>query len=141
MTAPQSSPAGRFSRALVGLHRTEQDAGLLEYVALLVRAGIVVDVVCIHVLPDAKTRDDSGEQVMAAMKADANRYLAALRDREIEHAANRAASRSTPRGRGEHQADVVLLGHRQDHHEAQPGAAARGSRRVRSGSSPTTRRR
>lgn len=114
MTTPQPRSSGRFGRAVVGLHRTEQDAGLLAYAAMLVRAGIVTDVVCIHVLPDAKARDDSGEQFLAAMKADADRLLGSTAKTTLDLRAGPLLDQLLA-AVAEHQADVVLIGHRQDH--------------------------
>jgi nucleotide-binding universal stress UspA family protein len=116
MTARQP-PAGRFGRAVVGLHRTDRDAGLLGYVGMLARADIVSEVQCVHVMA-APPDDPAGpERVLTEMRAEADRYLGVLPAAarvtfDIRHGplVDKLLVAVT-----EHRADVALIGHRQDH--------------------------
>ena len=78
MAAKQQATTGRFGRAVVGLHRTDRDAGLLAYVAMLARAEVVSDVQLVHVLADGRDDPAGRDLVLAEMKAEAGRYLVGL---------------------------------------------------------------
>ncbi len=109
----------RYRRLMVGLTRTETDAGLIRYAAMIAQMGTVNEIRFVHVLPDSadplSTKDH--DQVRADLRAEVQPHFTGvpegaqayydilpgpLMDRLLAHVA-------------EKQADLLLIGHRRSH--------------------------
>lgn len=116
---PRMPSVPLFRRALIALHRTDQDAVLLAYAGMLARQEIIGELHFVHVRPGSESPTDSLQDaaIVEEMKAETRRQLADLPgsiphrhelrrgpliDRLLEYAA--AAH-----------VDLALVGHRQDH--------------------------
>jgi len=115
--APHSKPsAPLFRRGLVALNHARQDVDLLDYVAMLASAEVMGELHFVHVLPDSADAAQI-ESVRASLIAQTGKALddlpaavickheirrGPLLDRLLEYAT-------------QEQADVIFVGHRQDH--------------------------
>ncbi len=108
-----------FRKAMIALHRTEQDAVLLAYAGMLARQQVIGEMHFVHVLPEATSPTDRSQEaaLLAGLKSETSRHLSGLSasiprkheirrgpliDRLLEYAATE-------------QVDLALVGHRQDH--------------------------
>jgi nucleotide-binding universal stress UspA family protein len=107
----------RFRHLLVGLARTEPDAGLIRYAALLARLGTAVEVRFVHVLPTAPALGDTHDRALDDLRAAVAKHFTGvpegvrvshdvlkgpLLDRLLSFAA-------------EQEVELMLLGHGQGH--------------------------
>ncbi|MEX0718020.1 MAG: universal stress protein, partial [Planctomycetaceae bacterium] len=110
----------RCRHLLVGLARTEADAGLIRYAARLARLGAAVEFRFVHVLP---TRPDESEEqhhrdhVLAGLEADIRDAFADVPD-VVKTYCNVLKGPLTDRllqFAAEQEVDLILIGHRRDH--------------------------
>jgi len=116
---PRKPSSPLFPIALVALHGTDQDAGLLVYAGMLASKRLIGEMHFVHVLPDSQSpgEPDRTAATLAGLKAETGRHLGVLPasvrlkhelrsgpllDRLLEYI-------STER------VDLALVGHRQDH--------------------------
>jgi SulP family sulfate permease len=116
---PQARPTEPvFRRALVALHRSPADEGLLAYAAMLAVRGAVREVRLVHVRPPAAAPESAApDPVLADVKAAADLHFVGpaagvprqfdllhgpLLDQLLGYAADQ-------------QTDLILVGHRKDH--------------------------
>ncbi len=116
---PNKPAVPLFRRVMIGLQRTEQDAGLLAYAALLAHKEVIGEMHFVYVVPDSDSHKDAAQEatVLAEMKAETAKHLGSLSasivlkheirrgpllDRLLEYASSA-------------QVDLALVGHRQDH--------------------------
>jgi nucleotide-binding universal stress UspA family protein len=108
-----------FRRALIALHRTDQDAGLLAYAGMLARKGVIGELRFVHVLPDSESPGDPAQEtaLLVEMQAETSKYLVdlpaaiplnheLLRGPLIDRLLDCAVSQEV---------DLTMVGHRQDH--------------------------
>jgi len=109
----------RYRRLMVGLTRTETDAGLIRYAAMIAQLGTATEIRFVHVLPnsaDPVTTQDH-DRVQAELRAEVQPHFTGvpeaaevtydvlpgpLIDRLLAHVA-------------EKQVDLLLVGHRRNH--------------------------
>lgn len=109
----------RYKHLMVGLSRTDVDAGLLRYAAMIARLGTASEVRFVHVLPSASEpanvpdHDRTLEELRTAVRthftgvpADTQLYFDVLQGPLIDGMLTYAA---------EHAVDLLFLGHRRSH--------------------------
>jgi nucleotide-binding universal stress UspA family protein len=109
----------RYRKLMVGLARTNSDAGLIEYAAAVARLGTAEEIRFVHVVPESDEGTPAGEcdRVAPELQADVSRHFTGvdktvrtscvvvagpLMDRLLEQAA-------------EHHVDLILVGHSRRH--------------------------
>jgi nucleotide-binding universal stress UspA family protein len=114
----QQRIAGRFERAIVGLHLADSDAGLLAYVAMLLRAGLVNEVLCVHVSPGSGREDlVESASILSQLKEQTRRHLETIPVAcRVAHEVRRGPLLDNLLvAIAEHQSDVAIIGHQQEH--------------------------
>jgi nucleotide-binding universal stress UspA family protein len=116
---PQIPSERSFGRAVVGVHRSATDEGLLAYAAMLARTGVVREVRFVHVQPppDPSKSSPDFDSVVGQLRADADRHFTGAaasvpRHYELLHGPllDRLLAYTA-----EQEADLILVGHRKDH--------------------------
>lgn len=108
-----------FPRALVALHRTDQDADLLAYAGMLARKGAIGELHFVHVLPDSQSPEGPAQEAsfLAEIQAETSRHLTGLPAAlTLRHEIRRGplVDQLLDYAASEH-VDLALVGHRHDH--------------------------
>jgi nucleotide-binding universal stress UspA family protein len=114
--APPAEPV--FRRALVALHRSPADDGLLAYSAMLAVRGVVGEARFVHVRPSGPARSATeSDAIVAELKAAADRHFtgsAATVPRQFDLLEGPLLDQLLGYA-ADQQTDLILVGHRQDH--------------------------